>query len=308
MSDLELAEAVSRPPARNQPFATLFAFGAIYFVWGSTYLAIRVLVATVPPLYAAGLRFLIAGLFLYLWSRLRGVPSPSRMEWRNLSALGVLMFLIAYGGLFWAEKTMPSGIASLLVATIPVWTAIFEIFVFKKDKLGWPVIVSIVLGLAGVALLASRTGAHGLALLPCLAILAAQISWSLGTVLSKNFTLPSHKSMSAAGQMITGGCFLLIASGCAGELHPWPHLNRQAALALLYLIVAGSILAFTAYTWLLGRMSATKVSSYAYVNPVIALAIGYWFGGEALSLQIFIGAALVLASVLLLLMKQRTTH
>ncbi len=153
-----------------------------------------------------------------------------------------------------------------------------------------------------------RTGAHGLALLPCLAILAAQVSWSLGTVLSKNFALPTHKGMSAAGQMITGGAFLLIASGFAGELRPWPHLNRPAALALLYLIVAGSILAFTAYTWLLGRMSATKVSSYAYVNPVIALGIGYWFGGEALTLEIFIGAALVLASVILLLMKQPTTH
>ena len=131
---------------------TVIAFAAIYFLWGSTYLAIRVLVETIPPLLAAGLRFFLAGLLLYLWSRLRSVPNPARREWRNIWMLGVLMFLAAYGGLFWAEKFLPSGVASVLVATIPVWTALFEIFVFRKQPFRWPVLAAIALGLPGVGL------------------------------------------------------------------------------------------------------------------------------------------------------------
>ena len=287
----------------HNPVATGAAFFAIYFVWGSTYLAIRVLVETVPPLYAAGLRFSAAGICLYAWSRARGVPSPSPQQWRQLSMLGVLMFLFAYSGLFWAEKTILSGVASVLVATIPVWTALFEIFIFKRDKLRGAVAAALAIGFGGVTLLAWRGGSAGIGLLPCLAIMAAEISWSFGTVLSKSFALPSYKPMSAGCQMLTGGVMLLAASAVTGELHPWPHLNARATLALLYLIVAGSILAFTAYTFLLARLPATRVSSYAYVNPVVALALGYWFGGEALPLRTLLGAALVLASVLLLLVK-----
>ncbi len=172
----------------------LLAFFAIYVIWGSTYLAIRVLVATVPPLFSAGLRFAIAGTALYLWARARGVPAPNRREWRNLWLLGVLMFLIAYGGLFWAEKRMPSGIASVLVATIPVWTSLFEIVVFKKEQWQASLILAICLGFAGVAILASTSGSGKLSMLACLAIFVAEISWSFGTVVSKNMVAPAIKS------------------------------------------------------------------------------------------------------------------
>ncbi len=256
---------------------------------------------TVPPLFAAGTRFFLAGLALYLWSRARGVAAPTRLEWRGLAALGALMFLAAYSALFWAEKTVPSGIASVLVATIPVWTALFDVFVFKRERLQWQLIAALCLGFAGVSLLAFNTGSGRLNLLACLAILGAEISWSLGTVLSKSMALPASKLMSAGGQMLTGGLMLLLFSAVAGELHPLPQISLKAGLALVYLIIAGSLLAFTAYVWLLGRLSATTVSSYAYVNPVIALALGAWLGGEALTLRTLIGAALVLVSVLLLL-------
>jgi len=282
-------------------FHIVLAFLAIYFVWGSTYLAIRIVVATVPPLFAAGVRFTLAGAALYLWARVRGIPAPSHHEWRSLSVMGALMFLVAYAGLFWAEKTIPSGVASVLVATIPVWTSVFEVFVFKKAQLRLPLVLAVCLGLLGVGILASNSGLGKLNLLACAAILVAEISWSFGTVLSKSLALPASKVMSAAGQMLTGGLMLLVSSTAAGELHPFPRLSFEAGAALLYLIVAGSLLAFTAYIWLLGRMSATKVASYAYVNPVVALAIGYWFGGEALTPRTFLGTGLVLASIVLLL-------
>jgi drug/metabolite transporter (DMT)-like permease len=298
----EIENAVSHSRS-SWSLPVLLAFFAIYVIWGSTYLAIRVLVATVPPLFSAGLRFAIAGTALYLWARMRGVPAPTRQEWRNLWLLGVLMFLVAYGGLFWAEKRIPSGIASVLVATIPVWTSLFEIVVFKKEKWRISLIVAIGLGLAGVGILASTSGAGKLSMLGCLAILAAEISWSFGTVVSKNVALPESKVMSASGQMMTGGVMLLASSAAARELSPFPHLGLQAGAALGYLIVAGSLLAFTAYVWLLGRMAATKVASYAYVNPVIALAIGYWFGGEPFTARTLFGAILVLTSVVLLLGK-----
>lgn len=279
----------------------LFSFFAIYFIWGSTYLAIRVVVETVPPLFAAGVRFAIAGLALFVWSRLRGISAPSRLEWRNLAILGATMFLLAYGGLFWAEKTVPSGIASVLVATIPVWTALFEIFVFRRETLRLPLMIAILTGLIGVVTLAGASGTGHLNLLACLAVLGAEISWSFGTVLSKGMQLPASKIMSAGCQMLLGGGMLLLASALAGEMHPWPRISPRAGLALAYLIVAGSLIAFTAYMWLLGRLPATQVASYAYVNPVIALAIGYWLAGEALTARTLLGTALVLASVFLLL-------
>lgn len=286
-------------PARTQ---VLLSFFAIYVLWGSTYFAIRVLVEAVPPLFAAGTRFSVAGLLLYAWSRFRHVPAPARIEWRNMTWLGGLMFLAAYGGLFWAaEKTVPSGVASVLVATIPVWTALFEIFVFKRESIKLPLILAIALGLTGVVTLASVSGAGHLKLLACLAILGSEISWSFGTVLSKTMKLPSSKLMSAGGQMMIGGAMLLLVSAGAGELHPFPHLSSRAMFSLLYLIVAGSLVAFTAYLWLLGRMPATKVASYAYVNPVIALAIGYALGGEPLTARTLFGTGLVLVSVILLL-------
>jgi drug/metabolite transporter (DMT)-like permease len=218
------------------------------------------------------------------------------------------MFLAAYSALFWAEKSIPSGVASVLVATIPVWTALFEIFLFKKARMRPSLAVAICLGLAGVAILSFSNNLGNAHLIACLAILGAEICWSFGTVLSKSMKLPSVKTLSAGGQMMLGGILLLVCSLAAGEMHPFPTLSVRAVSALAYLIVAGSLLAYTAYVWLLARMPATKVASYAYVNPVIALGFGFWFGGEALTARTLIGASLVLAGVLLLLRDGPTGH
>lgn len=286
----------------------LLAFFIIYFVWGSTYLAIRIVVASVPPLFAAGVRFFVAGAALLLWSKLRGTPNPTRIEWRNLAVQAALMFLCGYSALFWAETKIPSGVASVLVATIPVWMALIEIVLFRRARMPPTLIAAICLGIAGVAILALRRGASQIPLLPCLAILGAEIGWSLGTVLSQTLRVPNSKVLTAGAQMALGGLMLLFFSLVAGEMTPWPHISATAGAALLYLIVAGSLIAFTAYIWLLGRMPATVVSSYAYVNPVVALAIGYWLGNEALNRGIILGTALVLVSVLLILRTHTVSH
>ena len=281
------------------------AFFAIYVLWGSTFFAIRVAVETVPPLLAAGIRFTFAGLVLYGWSGARRAPHPTSREWRNLAVLGVLLFLIPYSGLFWAEKAVPSGIASLLVATIPISTALLQIFVFRKERFRWSLLLSLCLGFAGVAVLALDSQAHGANLVACVVLLLCSTSWALGTVIAKQAALPPSKVTSAGVQMLLGGVLLLLFSLPAGEWHSAPHIPPRAAVAIAYLAVAGSIVAFTAYLWLLGRMPATTVTSYAYVNPVVALLLGHFIGNEDLSLRTLTGAALVLAGVVVIV-KQKS--
>jgi drug/metabolite transporter (DMT)-like permease len=286
---------------------TVLAFAAIYIIWGSTFFAIRILVRTVPVFLAAGLRFAIAGLILFLWMRLKGNPPLRRLEWKNAMILGALLFLAPYGGLFWAEKTVPSGVASVLVATIPLWTAFLEGIVLKENRLRPVQLAAITLGFAGVVVVATggdRSGGR-FALLPCLALMGSALSWSVGSVVSKRLRLPDSKAMSSAAQMLGGGGLLLVFSALAREFRAAPAADFPAVFALVYLITAGSIAGFTAYTWLLGRMSATTVASYAYVNPVVALLLGHVFGNEEISAQTLWGSAVIVVSVILLLRAQR---
>jgi len=281
------------------------AYFAIYVLWGSTFLAIRAAVASIPPLLAAGVRFAVAGAILYGWALARGVPQPSSREWRHTSILAALMFLIAYAALFWAEKTIPSGVASVLVATIPLWTAVLEMFVVRRQPVRWVVLGGAATGLIGVAVLAFDPSGGRVYLLPSLAVMVGSFGWSLGTVLTKEMTLPRSDVMRAGTQMLVGGMMLLAASILIREFPPFPHVDVTAAAAIAYLIVAGSLVAFTAYQWLLTRTASTAVTSYAYVNPVVALAIGYWLGGEALTSRTLAGSALVLVAVASLLRSAR---
>jgi drug/metabolite transporter (DMT)-like permease len=194
-------------------------------------------------------------------------------------------------------------VASVLVATIPVWTAITEILLLRSHRFTERMIVALALGLGGVALIALTGASEGkpFNLLACLAILGSEISWSLGSVLSKRLALPQSKIVISAAEMLYGGLMLLGWSFFAGQLTPLPHLTRAAGISMAYMIVAGSLVAFTAYTWLLGRMPATKVASYAYVNPVVALAMGHWMAGEVIGKTVLIGSTLVIGSVILIL-------
>jgi drug/metabolite transporter (DMT)-like permease len=283
----------------------LFAFFAIYFVWGSTFIAIRIAVTEVPPLLSAGIRFAIAGLLLYAWSVFRGQQQPSRREWRNLSILGVLMFLATYSALFWAEKTIPSGVASILVSVLPLVTVLLESLVFRTRMLTWELAIAILVGFAGVAIATGSASSGRASILPSLAILGGESCWALGAVLSRKMQLSSSKTITSGAEMMAGGAMLFVCSFIAGELNPWPHIGLRPAIAIAYLIVFGSVIGFTAFVWLLGRLPATIVSSHAYINPLVALALGYWIGGEALRPYTLMGAAFVVGSVFVILKSQR---
>jgi drug/metabolite transporter (DMT)-like permease len=301
MSAIETSGKAAREPAEITKIA--LAFSVIYLVWGSTYLAIRVVVASVPPLLAAGIRMVLAGTLLYAWARFHGGAAPSRREWKSVLIIGALMFFGCYGCLFWAEQTLPSGLAAVLVAMLPLWTLILEILFLRTQRLTPLLCLGLALGFAGVVVI-SGPGTAGAQLLPALMVIASNLFWAIGSILSKRLELPRALSVSAGAQMMTGGWMLLLASVVTGEWRAAMAPTIDAVFGLIYLILVGSIAAYSAYVWLLHRMGPTRVSSYAYVNPVIALALGYFFGGERFQRAAILGSLLVLASVVLILNKR----
>jgi drug/metabolite transporter (DMT)-like permease len=283
----------------------LLAFAAIYVLWGGTFLAIRIAVLEIPPLFASGVRFFIAGGLLYVFMRLRGEAIPSAVQWRGIALASLCMFVVTYAALFWAEQYVASGITSVIEATLPITTVTLEVFVFRKQQFRWRTAVAVALGFCGVAILLFRGGGQDLPALPCMAILAAGVAWSFGAVLTRSQARPRSAALVAGAQMLLGGAALLVLSAATGELHSWPAISLRAGMALLYLIVPGSLIGFTAYLWLLTQMSATRVASHAYVNPLVAVALGYFAAGEALTLRTLLAAALVVMGVFLLLKAPR---
>ena len=298
------------PRTHRPTWKTLLAFAIIYFVWGSTYLAIRVGVREVPPFLLAAIRFLVAGLVLYGWTIVRGERSPSGRQWMSVFLLASLIFVLDYGLLFWAEQRVPSGVAAVMLATIPAFMALSEIILLRTQKLTVRLALALLIGLGGVAVLMS----HSLSLggLPidragAVALIIASVGWSVAASLMRKLLLPSSKVMSSGAQMLAGGVLLALTAGALGELrnfHPWA-VSWAAWLSLSYLIVAGSIIGFTAYVWLIDRESPTKVGTYAYVNPVVAVLLGYFLGGEGLGLRTILGTMCVLISVLVITTTRR---
>ena len=292
-------ETEARPPS----WKILLAFSIIYFVWGSTFLAIRIGVHEVPPFLLAAVRFFTAGLVLYAWLRLKGTPAPSPREWVSASVLGALIFLLDYGCLFWAEQRVPSGVTAVVLATIPVFIALLEITFLRTQKLTVRLGLALAVGIFGVAVLMNRSFSLGEAPIDragALALLVASATWSIATILTRRVPLPASKAMSAAAQMVTGGAMLFLLAALSHEFAGFrvQAVSRNAWLALIYLIIAGSIVGFTAYVWLLHYESPTKVGTYAYVNPVVAVCLGYFFGGESIGARTLLGTLLVLVSVI----------
>jgi drug/metabolite transporter (DMT)-like permease len=291
--------------AHRPTWKILLAFAIIYFVWGSTFLAIRVGVHEVPPFLLAAIRFLIAGAALYGWTIARGERSPSRREWASVAFLAFLIFVPDYGLLFWAEQRVPSGVAAVMLATIPAFMALSEIIFLGTQKLTVRLALALLIGLGGVAVLVSRTlnlGGAPIDGVGAAALIVAAMSWSVASVFTRKLPLPASKLVSSGTQMLAGGVFLTLTSAALGEFrnfHP-AAVSRGAWIALAYLIVAGSIMGFTAYLWLLHHESPTKVGTYAYVNPVVAVLLGYFLGGEALGIRTILGTTFVLISVVVI--------
>jgi drug/metabolite transporter (DMT)-like permease len=287
---------------------TLLAFGIIYFVWGATFFAIRVGVREVPPLLFCAMRFVAAGLLVYLWATAKKEQQPTARQWLSAFLLAFLIFVVDYGFLFWAEQRVPSGIAAVILATIPAFMALSEIVILRTQRLTARLSAALLAGIAGVAVLMSRSidlGKLGkLSGAPidtagAVGLIIGAISWSIASALARKLPLPASKVMSSGAQMLAGGAMLLAVSAARGE---WQGFDLRAVsgtawIALVYLVFAGSIAGFTAYVWLLHHESPTKVGTYAYVNPVVAVIIGYFLGGEPLGVRTVLGGMFVLASV-----------
>lgn len=297
------SQTTAIPPSRT---GLLLAFATIYIVWGSTYLAMRVAIETLPPFLMAGIRFLIAGSALFAWLRYRGEPLPEKIHWRNAGVSGLLMLMGGNGLVVWSEQSVSSGLASVLVGLTPVWFASLEWLRPGGQRPDWRTITGILIGFSGVFLLATgrESATHGpaTASLWCMAaLMLAGISWAGGSLFAKYNRAHRSPWMNAAMQMLWGGAALLLlgmGTGEGGRWH-WERITLQSKLALGYLIVFGSWIGFSAYVWLLKHSKPAHVATYAYVNPVVALFLGWFLVGELLTSQLLWATGLILAGVVI---------
>ncbi len=299
------------------PVRRLLAYACIYILWSGSFLAIREIVGgaagvqSVPPFFSAGFRFTVAGGLLLLFTQVRNRAPLSLRQFGSAAALGFVMFTCLYAALFWAETRLTSGIAAVVSAMIPVWIFAGEIFILRTQRATAIAVGGIALGFLGVALLSLSGPARGSAAahnsgVAVLVTLAGTVCWSGGTLWSRRLVLPQPQKVNAGWQMFLGGLLLLVLSAASGEGHRMPPpvvlLSARVVLSMAYLIFAASIVSYTAYVWLIAHDSPTRVSSYAYVNPVFALILGAALAGERLTLLQMAGAALVLAGVVATLM------
>lgn len=290
--------------ARSQA-GIIGAFAAIYLIWGSTYLAIRIGLESLPPFLLAGTRFVIAGGLLYGWLRLRGASRPTDRQWWAAVVTGVLMLVCGVGGVTWAEQWVPSGVAALLVATVPLWMTVIDGALLNRRGGGWGQTTGLGMGLFGVAMLVgvSQRDLGRIDPMGAAAILAGAACWSLGSLHSRRARLPSSPAMTVAIQMISGGIVLLAISSVCREWQDgldMAAVTVRSVIALLYLAIFGSILTLCCYVWLLRRASAPAVATYAFVNPVVAMALGTAVAGEAFGSRELVATALIVGSVVLL--------
>jgi drug/metabolite transporter (DMT)-like permease len=292
-----------RPLAHAPRSQILLAFAAVYIIWGSTYLAIRFAIETLPPFLMVGSRFIVAGTAMYVWLRARGAEAPQAVHWKSATVKGILMPVLGTGVVVWAEEKVPSGIASLLVAIEPLWIVLLLWWRPGGKRPSTWVIGGVVLGLAGLYLLVDPGGdlQQGNLAIEGILLLAA-LSWAVGSLYSKRAPQPSAKFLGTSMEMITAGVILIAAGLLTGEAS---HFSIEATsakswLSLLYLTTFGSIIAYTAYLWLLSTVSATLVSTYAFVNPVVAVFLGWAFASEPLNARMIVAAAIIVGAVALI--------
>jgi len=297
-------------PHPPSPVRIWIAIISVYIVWGSTYLAIRFAVQTMPPFLMAGVRFLISGSVLYLARRIWGDPKPTGQEWRSASIIGIFLLVCGNGGVVWAEQWVVSGVAALLVATAPLWMIIIDTLHPRGHKSGPKVILGVILGFAGIFILihpfqSMRQG--DIHLIGALVLILASLFWSIGSLYSRQAKLPSSPLLGTGMEMLAGGGGLLLLGILSGEMRQlnWGAISKESWSGLIYLIIFGSWIGFTAYTWLLRTAPTPLVSTYAYVNPIVAVFLGYFIAEEPLTARILIATVLVVGSVALITITQQ---
>jgi drug/metabolite transporter (DMT)-like permease len=292
----------AQAPVRANRLAVILAFLSIYLIWGSTYLAIRYAVATIPPLYTAGVRHLTAGLILLVWCAIKGLQ-PTAAQLRASVVIGALFFLIGHGTVHWAEKVVPSGLAALLIAIEPIFVFALSEAADRRWRMNRTLLAGVVLGLAGVALLFGKdilSSAPGMTI-GAIAILIGAISWSGGIVYSRRSHLSGNPLLLSTYSLLSGAILLLMAGTIFGEWRGFSlsAVSNRSWAALAYLILFGSVVAFTAYNWLLEHYSPTLVATHTYINPIVAVLLGWLFAGEAVTLNVGLAAAMVIAAIIL---------
>ncbi|HEX3822511.1 MAG TPA: EamA family transporter [Candidatus Sulfotelmatobacter sp.] len=287
----------------------LFAFAAIYLVWGSTYLAIRYAVETIPPLITAGIRHTVAGGVLMAWALARGYR-PRREHWVAGAIVGAFFFLICHGSLHWAEQHVASGLAALLTATEPMFILLLA-WASGQQKISRTSALGLAIGAVGVAILTGgELSTKGTSLLGLVAVLVGALSWAAGVVVSPKLKLPEEALARTAVPLVCGAAMLLMAAGITGEfqaLH-WSAISLRSILGLAYLIVFGSIVAFTAYTWLLQRCPPTLVATHTYANPIVAVLLGWLFASEPLTTRVVLASVAILGAILLIRRGERAAQ
>jgi drug/metabolite transporter (DMT)-like permease len=297
------APSFARPAHRPlNRAAVVFSFLSIYLIWGSTYLAIRYAVETIPPLYTAGIRHFVAGTILLCWclaKRLR----PSWQQIRASIIIGTFFFLIGHGSLHWAEQQVPSGLASLLIASEPIWVFLLSGLAAKQVRWNAMLLTGILLGFGGVGLLMGRSAlSSGPGMfVGSLAVVGGALSWSVGIVYSRRSHLSGHPLLLSALSLLAGSLQLLLVGTIAGEYRRFSVTSVRARswVSLCYLILFGSVIAFTAYNWLLEHYSPTLVATHTYINPIVAVLLGWLLAGEAVTLNVLLSAAMVVSAVML---------
>ncbi len=293
-------------PPKPSRISIILAFAAVYVIWGSTYLGIKYAIQTMPPLLMSGVRYFIAGLIVFVIAISTGAPFPKKIHWRNTLIIGALLVLMGNGGVALAESLIPSGIASLIVCSVPMWFALVGWLFFKKGKPGSLTIGGIILGFIGIMILVGPKNifhvGQGINLTGVLIITIGSIGWSVGSLFSSKALLPANHLTTTGMQMLCGGILLTIAGLAKGEYSQvhFDAISTSSLLAMGYLITFGSIVAFSAYSWLLRVISPSLVSTYAYVNPVIAVFLGWLFLNEHIDKYTIIGSLFIVFALILI--------
>jgi drug/metabolite transporter (DMT)-like permease len=285
---------------------------ALYIVWGSTYLAIRFTIETIPPFMSAALRFLVSGAILFIWRRMAGDPMPTKPQWISTAIVGLALLLGGNGLVSWAEQRVPSGIAALLVSTIPLWLVIFEAMRPGGIKPTWRAIVGLLIGFGGVFLLIGPAEFSGKATtqfdtLGTIVLLFAAFIWAFGSIYTKHADMPKSSLMGTGAEMLTGAVALFIVSAGSGEFNGFhfADVSMRSWLGLAFLIFIGSLVGFVSYGWLLQNAPISLVSTYPYVNPVVAVLLGSWFASESLTPRILLAAVIIIGSVVFINSERR---